>query len=314
MEYGGLLKATRYLLPQASPEKILFALKCERVVKEHMPDILDELQGIAEATHYDMNRLKALALALNAHPGCSVMAISGEHTTDGKPLFARNFDWYESAQKRSALIDAQVPNKLRHISSNDTLIGRYDGINEAGLAIAISYVAGRADKVGVMFPLAVRHVLDTCRTTQEGVAFLESIPHVRATNFLLMDASSTIATVEASPRKVTTTYSENGFGFITNQFQSEAMTAQENPKKRPSDSGQRLLRLKIWASEHAGNISAESVQQVMQRPYPSGMCVNVRRGRRTFGTMWSWVARPGERAIHFADGSPATVRYQTLTF
>lgn len=311
VEYGELLRTTRYLLPQSNPVKASFAQNCERVIAKHAPGLLDELTGMIEGSGYTPEKLRIAALVLDARPACSVMAISGEHTADKKPIFARNFDWFDGFRHRATLIDAQITGKYPHVGFNDVFMGRHDGMNAAGLAIGIAHVAGKGDKVGMMFPLAVRHVLDCCETVESAVAFLESVPHVRNTNFLLMDRHNTIAIVEASPRQVQTTYAEKGFAAITNQFESPEMQLKENTRHRPTDSPQRLARMKVWFMQREAAIDLASVAKFMSARAPRGVCVQTRRGKHRFGTIWSWIANPGERVIHFSD---ETAAYRSITF
>jgi predicted choloylglycine hydrolase len=178
-------------------------------------------------------------------------------------------------------------------------------MNEAGLAIAITDVMGGRHTPGIMFPLAVRHILNTCATTETAVAFLEKIPFIRNNNFLVADAAGTIATVEASPKRVNVTYAADGFAVITNHFLSERMALLEAVKHRPANSLQRLLRLQAWFRDWTEPITSNALQTIMSRPYPGGVWTMVKPGKHAiFGTVWSWVASLGERQMMFAEGTP----------
>lgn len=311
-EYGALLQASRFPLPPIKPEQITFAAKCEKLVAQHAPELLDELAGMIAGSTYNADHLKALALTLNIPPACSVVAIAGQHTADGRPLFGRNHDWYAWYGRCAALLDVQIPGAFASIGGNDLFIGRHDGLNEAGLAIGITDVSGGRHTPGVMFPLAVHHVLNTCRTTEQAAAYLEGIPYIRNTNFLIADAAGTIALVEASPRRVNVTFAANGFGVITNHFQTERMALLETVKRRPATSVQRLCRLQAWFNMRQAPITLDDVTKIMGAPYPSGMWNPAPKARRPFGTVWSWVAQLGERAIHFA--AQDRPRYQCYSF
>ncbi|MBN1967700.1 MAG: hypothetical protein JW910_23795 [Anaerolineae bacterium] len=310
-EYGALLRAERFMLPEASAHKIHYAAKCANVLAHHAPYLLDEIQGIIDGGQYPADRLKAYALTLNAHV-CSVLALAGAHTDDGRPRLGRNFDWFRGVRQHSALIAAHVPDALTHVGANDYFVGRHGGINEAGLALGATAVPGKRDRVGIIFSLAIRAALDRCRTTDEAVAWLQDVPHVRNVNFLIVDAAGTIAVVEAAPQRVHSWQPEEGFAAITNQFQSEPLRSYDNIKRRPQDSEQRLARLNAWFARRSGPVSTQEVQAILARRYPGGVCAQGRS--RRFGTMWSWVATPGERAIHFADGSPAEKPYRRYDF
>jgi len=54
---------------------------------------VDEIEGLSSSAGLDPELMKCFILPLGLEPGCSVLALSGEHTVDGTPVFARNYDW-----------------------------------------------------------------------------------------------------------------------------------------------------------------------------------------------------------------------------
>lgn len=189
-------------------------------------------------------------------------------------------------------------------------------MNAAGLAIGITEVRGGRHTPGWLFSLACRHILNTYTTTEQAVAFLEAIPYLKNMNFLVADAAGTIAMVETSPRRANVTYAENGFGVITNHFQSERMQPLESIKYRPPNSMQRWCRLQAWFNDRQEPITADHLKTIMGRPYPGGVwTVHKKSNRPVLGTVWSWVAALGERAIQWAEGSPdGKTPYQRIEF
>ncbi len=310
VEYGLLLRAARIRLPQLSNTRLDFARACEPHVRDLMPDLFDELDGIAEGGGYDPERVTTAALGLNARPGCTAVAIAGTHTASGETLFGRNFDWYAVAGKHTALCNTLPEGGLSSIGCNDLLGGRVGGVNAAGVAVAIAAVEGGRDKPGVIFTVAARAVLDRCRSTAEAVDLLQSIRHVRTINFLVADASGDITAVEAGPRAVSVTRAAQGFGLIANQFQSEAMVRYERVRRRPKNSYPRLIKLREWFHSRTAPLTEDDVQRILGTPYPRGMCAP----GRAFGTIWSWTARLGTKCFTLADGAPSTTPYRPYAF
>ncbi len=316
-EYGVLLRAERVRLPKLYEPKLAFAQKCEPRVRELAPALLDELDGIAAGGGYDRDRLLMMALGLGAKSACSVVAISGEHTADGKPLFGRNLDWYRGYLHTAAFCHVAAEGALPSLGFNDVVIGRMGGINAAGLAVAITAVEGGPDKPGVMFNLAVRMVLDRCTSTAEAVEFLTGMRHARSINFLIADSSGDLAIVEAYLRYVEVIRPAHGFAVITNQFQSAAMAKHERVRRRPRDSYRRLCRLREWFHARTEPIAPAALQHVLSTPFPRGVCQGrtASRGKPTkFGTIWSWTARLGADEIELAAGTPTDVPYQPYGF
>lgn len=313
VEYGIQLRAARVPVSALSRTRQDFAARCEPFVRDCAPELLDEIEGLAEGSGYDLARLKAFVLTLNAHPACSIAAVAGRHTADGQTLIGRNHDWYLASGQHTAFLETRPAGAIPSLGCNDTLLGRMDGINTAGLAIGITAVDGGRDHPGIIFSLAARIVLDRCRTTAEAVDFLQRIRHARSINFLVADAGGDLAMVEVVPGRVAVNRPDSGFAAVTNQFQSEEMARFERVSKRPANSYRRLCNLREWFAARQGPITRADLEAVLSTPYPRGVCA-VSRSRRGMGTIWSWTASLGDGVLHLADGEPDEIPYRPFGF
>lgn len=295
-----------------STEKAAFVERCETIVRRYAPEVVEELHGFADAGHWDFDAIAATPLALGWDAGCSVVAVAGAHTTD-RPLFARNYDFYRSYADFSEVYHTAPANRNASVGFSDHWTGRHDGINEHGLAIGHAFVPHDGLEPGIMFALAARVVLDRYTSTEDAVAFLEEIPHARNTNFLIADATGTIAIVEASPDQVRTRFPEDGFGAITNHFQSSAMREFEGVRDPASTSETRLDTLSTWVTESAGAIDVESLQQVCANA-EGGVCSrSTDDATDPIETLWSLTARLNPATVHVARGRPDRVEFEHVT-
>lgn len=79
------------------------------------------------------------------------------------------------------------------------LWGLSDGINDAGLAVALAY-GGRAEaKPGFGITTILRYLLETCETVEDAVAVLTRVPSHMAYNIVLADRAGRTASVEVLP-------------------------------------------------------------------------------------------------------------------
>lgn len=311
-QYGQILNDVGFAPQPASPEKRQFVRDCEPAVAEHTPFLLDELRGLADAGDWELERIEAMPLALGYEAGCSVVAVSGEHTVDGAPRFGRNYDFYESFGDFSELYRTRPTDHLASVGCSDHWVGRHDGINEAGLAIGHTFVPYDGNEPGIMFGLAARAVLDTCRTVDDAVAFLERIPHARNTNFLVADAAGAIALVEASPDAVATTRPTDGFGTATNHFQSDAMIEYEHTDERSDSSERRFENLHEWFHTQSDELETADLHRVLTDP-ENGVCSCADENEDDpVVTLWSWAVTPGETPGTLAQGSPNDVQYESI--
>lgn len=282
--HGQTLAQAGVTLPPASPEKLQFADACAEIVADVAPELLDELQGVADASDLDLRHLHAFALTLGEGAGCSVVAIAGTHTQDGTALFGRNFDFVAWDGPYQQLYRTYPTGGLASLGCTDVLVGREDGINAAGLVMAQTHVAGHAAQPGVLFSLVGRMLLDQCRTVDEAVTLLERVPHVRANNWVLMDATHTIAVVETSAEHVAATYAPHGFAVATNHFRQPDMRGCEVRTSRPADSHPRLCTLETWFAQHAGQIDQTLVRAVLGG-HDAGVCVHRGEGPDALHTL-----------------------------
>ncbi|ELY96875.1 C45 family autoproteolytic acyltransferase/hydolase [Natrialba taiwanensis] len=301
-QYGEQLSAVNFSPPPASDEKLAFMRASESSVEEHIPYLLNELRSMADAGAWNTELIKAVPLALTIESGCSVVAVSGERTAHGEPLFGRNYDFYASFAPFSELIRTTPENGHRHIGVTDHWTGRHDGVNEAGLAIGHTFVPNRGEQPGVMFALAARAVLDTCETTEEALEFLERIPHARNTNFLVADSTGSMAIVEASPERVEVTRPSNGFAAITNHFLSESMDDLQPNEEIHPNSEQRLGHLKRLDEEDT--LTMEMLQSTLADPDAGACACGSDDDDDPIETLWSWTAELGTPSVELAAGRP----------
>ncbi len=311
-QYGQILDDVGFAPQPISAEKRQFVRDCEPAVEEHTPSLRKELRGLADAGDWDLERIEAMPLALGYETGCSVVAVSGEHTVDGKPRFGRNYDFYESFGDFSELYRTRPTDHLASVGCSDHWVGRHDGINEAGVAIGHTFVPNDGTEPGIMFGLAARAVLDTCRTVDDAVSFLERIPHARNTNFLVVDAAGDIASIEASPEVVVTTRPTNGFGAVTNHFQSESMLEYEHIEERSESSETRLENLDNWFDTQQDGFDTVDVQGVLTDP-KDGVC-SCANGNEDdpILTLWSWAVALGDETGTLAKGGPDETPYTSV--
>jgi len=79
------------------------------------------------------------------------------------------------------------------------LWGLSDGINNAGLSVALAYGGHSETGEGFGITTILRYVLETCDTVAQAIAALRRVPSHMAYNLVLADASGRTGSVELSP-------------------------------------------------------------------------------------------------------------------
>ncbi len=300
---------------EVNPARKDFAGKSEGIVSEYMPEFLDELHGVSDAVDidYDIVKIWPLCLYAKLQQSCSAVAISGDHTAQGRPLFVRNYDFLDSDAKDFTALWTEPEGGYSSLGFTDAMSGRYCGFNEKGLAVAssISGYAGPA-RPGITSNVATRWVLDHYAVTREAVEFLRRVPHLHGWNFLLCDAHNDIVRVETSPERVEVIEFAEGIGFITNHYTSHVMQKLEEKGWRSSGSTvKREVNVLDWYRNRNGLISVDyAIMLARSRVDEGGLCD--RFVGLEGGTLWSWIHTIGELEVLISDGSPDKHDYQRI--
>ena len=168
-------------------------------LEEHMPELVPAWQRltamIAESSETgDSDAGAALAL-WNPPPfltGCTQAAV-----LDGGPALIRNYDWdyrlFDGVVASTAYAGHRVLGML------DCLWGLLDGVNDAGLAVSLTFGGRPVVGEGFGIPLVIRYVLEVCGTVLEAERVLRRVPVHMSYNVTLLDRSGERVTVYLAP-------------------------------------------------------------------------------------------------------------------
>jgi predicted choloylglycine hydrolase len=317
-QYGMLLKNKGIEYQRPTDVAIRFAAKVEQKVANLVPELIEEIQGITDGSGFDFEIIRTFALTVGRSPTCTILAIPGQYTVDGRPIFARNYDATPAFQDFT-LYRTYPKKHLAHMGCCfDMIVGREDGLNEAGVAIAVAGVHGLyTDAPGVWDHIPLRAVLDHCTSVDQAVALLKQFPHFWTKNFLVADTKGHIAIVEAAQQRISVHYPQNEIGAITNHFVSSSMQPFNDPNRTMPQTYHRLQILKDWFQQQTNVIKISQIKRILKNP-KTGICSNnlETSTQKGFLTIWSWLAKLDNRSFEMATGTPITPssRYKSYSF
>jgi predicted choloylglycine hydrolase len=136
-------------------------------------------------------------LSLYQPPPFLAACSQGAWTGDGGPLLARNYDYapsrFEGLVWSTRLLDRRV------IGMSDCLWGLLDGMNDAGLAVSLTFGGRQVLGDGFGIPIVTRYVLETCATVEEARVTLARLPYSLSHNLTLVDRSLRVLTAYLAP-------------------------------------------------------------------------------------------------------------------
>lgn len=304
-----------HILPDVSEPKRTFAMECAKAVKVYAPEIMDELRAASDATGWPLELLLAEALAYDYRGQCTVLAVSGEFTENGLPLFGRNHDWIMSILPYTTVLESNPTGSMQSLQFIETPGLSAGGVNEVGLAVGVTLVPRNTIKPqpGIAANLATRWILDHFTCVDEAVAYLKEIPHISGYTLLIADASGSMIRVELSPDKVVIGSPEDGLILATTHYLCEEMRVYENLDLEFDWTYERERRVRRWFAECKGSISHKDVQYVLGT-HENGVCCHWEEDGEPAGTTWSWSASLGELGVHASFGPPCDNDYKPIEF
>ncbi|MCV2879349.1 C45 family autoproteolytic acyltransferase/hydrolase [Sedimentimonas flavescens] len=169
-------------------------LECLRALERHMPEIVpiyEQLCALAGG-----GDLAARFLSFYRPPpylsGCSQAIWPGK-----EPVLVRNYDYDPRAFERIVLHSGWQGRRV--MGTSDGLWGLVDGMNDAGLAVSLTFGGRRVVGDGFGVPIILRYVLQTCTTAEEAGQALARIPSHMSYNVTVLDRRRNYLTAFLSP-------------------------------------------------------------------------------------------------------------------
>ncbi|NJN15217.1 MAG: hypothetical protein HC822_02385 [Oscillochloris sp.] len=175
-----------------------FVKQCAAILQQIAPAVWEEIGAFAAAVGIAASAGLFLRTATMPH-GCSAFAW---RLADGHVIAGRNYDFMATFPNRH-LIRSRSTCGYANLGMNGGMIaGRYDGVNEHGLFVALHKVmAQRPARINPGLPphLIVRAALETCADAGEATQMIAAIPHLAAFNYTLADPAGRLITLECYP-------------------------------------------------------------------------------------------------------------------
>jgi predicted choloylglycine hydrolase len=315
LEYGRIVSQNKlnWWWTQPTETKLAFVKECEREIAVHAPGFLEEIQGMADAcqTDYDLI-LSNMTVTYYEQSACNVVAVAGTQCRNGRTIFARNHDFDDADREWVTCFRTSPKIGLRSIGFGFADPGRYDGVNEAGLAIGGAAIWYRhKPQPGLRMNVVTRWVLDTFSDTASAVEYLMRIPHHEGISYLVADKTGSIARVEAAPEGVEVALTKDGMLAAINLFQSQQMAHLESAPGKENLVYRHRQRIPAWYDAHKGQIDLDAAKKLCS-DHEIGLCDHGEGRSEPFGTIYSWVAELGAGKLHVAHGRPCENEYKII--
>lgn len=168
---------------------------CRAAIERHMPELVpiyDRLVLIAGGSDRAARFLSTWCPPTYLG-GCSLAAIADANDV----RLVRNYDL--SPDLNEGLLLRTEWSGRAVMGMVEFLWGLSDGINDAGLTVALAYGGRSETGPGFGVTTILRYILETCDSMPEALEVLQRVPSHMAYNLVLADAMGRTASVELSP-------------------------------------------------------------------------------------------------------------------
>lgn len=303
--YTKPLESFGTLTPAQLEEVILFN-------DQYCPGLNEEIRGFADGLKVPAERILYYSASYPRGGACGQMAVLPEITADGHLYVGRSYEWSMDDEMR--LCTTRVKGKAAHIGFSIFLFGRFDGMNEHGLVVTMSAgCPGMPPKdKGVRFWVAIRAVLDQCRTVDEAEKLLKEIPISFNVNIIVADRSGEAALFEIAGPKVCVKRigkgSQDQYVYATNQFTLPEMIDCDN--NRMWQSLARLKAIERTLEATKPRIGKEDIRSILSSHVPDGLACHYYEDG--LGTLWSELFDVTAGSLELCFGSPLLNGWHTF--
>jgi predicted choloylglycine hydrolase len=169
--------------------------ECARMLRTHMPEFVPTWEQLVELA--GGGDLEARLLSLWAPPPFLAACTQAVSAGAGGPTLVRNYDYSPSLLEGVVWRAGWAGRRV--IGMGDCLWGLLDGMNDAGLAVSLTFGGRRVVGPGFGIPLLVRYLLETCETVDEARVAIGHVPVNLAHNLTLVDAAGSVVTAYLAP-------------------------------------------------------------------------------------------------------------------
>jgi isopenicillin-N N-acyltransferase like protein len=301
------------------------ASKYIQPTKNYSEEIAKEIEGVAEGSGLKLDEIMLIA-AFNEvfYPmlakACTSFAVRNGATSDGLTYVGQNNDegldpWLDG--------DCTTLTKYNQTDAPNALIYSYAGapammgINSAGLSLCINALGFDEPKIGVPMLCVVREVLNQ-RDIERAVEAIKRADRAFALNFV-MGSTRGVANVEANPKKVETTRSDDALYHANHYIWCPVEGFSESKSgDYMRNSTSRCDRMKTLIEENKGKLNLSLLEGILRdhENRPDMICAHVNQKRTKAHwsrTLDGMIFIPENREAWIAHGNPCESEFVKYT-
>lgn len=319
---GKIFKKSQISFPlQLDDFQLEHGRRSEEILRAFFPEVCEEVKGVSDTAGIDYLQFVSWMLCMGCCMynleknvpveirGCTAFA----YVRGGRIIYGRNNDLPPYLQDGSKSEIYSPKNGNRFNITTSSFINGEEGVNEHGLAVAMTFVMTRLEKIqpGFNSCFLVRYLLEKAKDTEQAVTLLMNLPTASNCNILLADRNGRMVVVECAPsvKKIREAVKIDHDRIVctVNRFISEEMAAYDDTGGNDYDSCRRYkVVIDSFASGKIKEDYIETTQQLLKGDF-GFMCQYDKEP--DFETVWSSIFDLESLAVYRAEGDPRKKKF-----
>jgi len=321
---GNIFKKAHISFPlQLDDFQLEHGIQSEKILRTFFPEVCEEIRGVSDTIGVDYLHFASWMLCMgccmynleqNAPTeirGCTAFAYS----QNGRVIYGRNNDLppYLRDGSNSEIYAPQNGNRFNITTSS--FINGEEGLNEHGLAVAMTFVMTELEKIRAGFNscFIVRYLLEKANDTEQAISLLMDLPIASNCNILLADKSGKMVVVECTPTikqiREAETFENGNIVCTVNSFTSDVMKVYDDAHGNDYNSHKRYkVVIDSFSSELIKDEYIETTKRLLKGEY-GFMCQY--DDEPDFETVWSSIFDLESLVIYRAEGDPRKKKFIT---
>lgn len=296
--------------------------KSEKILRDLFPEVCREIEGVCDIVGVEYMPFVAWMLCMGCCMynlrenipvevrGCTAFSVArGDRT-----FYGRNNDLPQYLRDgcKSELYVPQGGN--RFLLNTSSFINGEVGLNEHGLAVAMTFVMTRPEKIriGLNSCFIVRYLLEKADSVDDAILRLMKLPVASNCNILLADGSGRMAVVECTPERKNireaAAFTDGRAVCTVNSFTSDELRPFDDAHGNDYNSAERYrVAMESLRGKNDGDI-AEKLKSLLRGEF-GFMCQY--DDEPDFETVWSSIFDLKSLQIYRAEGDPRKTKFIT---
>jgi isopenicillin-N N-acyltransferase-like protein len=290
------------------------------ILDEHMPELLQEMRGIAAGARRDLVEIlliNARSELMGTSDECTALAAAPEVTNQGRVLLGQNWDWYPALKPEPVLLQIRQPDKPEILTLAEAGQVAKIGLNNAGLGVCLNFLSHADRGRGIPVHAILRRILESAHLGQ-AIHAAYGVPRGGAANVLLAHAEGEILDLELTACDADFLYGDGGWLVHANHFESARLRGGDTglPLSMSSLARSARARRLLAAAAAGGNVSADTFRTIL-RDHAHGSYAICRHAEpaeplhQQTASRASLIMDLSARSLSVAPGQPCVTPYQS---